>query len=102
MPEYSFTKYVKYLGHFNDYILNNYPSTFEGLFYEDTALILSFSSTIVLIDLETILDNYSEPLTVDNIAEMSTLEPHIVNQTLTFLFLSGLVEESGGRFHVRH
>lgn len=49
-----------------------------------------------------VLQTAAKPLTVDNIAEISTLEPHIVNQTLTFLFLSGLVEESGGSFHVRH
>ncbi|MDO8752204.1 MAG: DNA-processing protein DprA [Candidatus Wolfebacteria bacterium] len=49
-----------------------------------------------------VLQTAAKPLTVDNIAEMSTLEPHIVNQTLTFLFLSGFVEESGGSFHVKH
>lgn len=49
-----------------------------------------------------VLQTAAKPLTVDNIAEKSRLEPHIVNQTLTFLFLSGLIEESGGRFHVRH
>lgn len=49
-----------------------------------------------------VLQEAVKPLTVDNIAEKSRLEPHIVNQTLTFLFLSGLVEESGGRFHAKH
>lgn len=49
-----------------------------------------------------VLQAAAKPLTVDNIAEMSTLEPHIVNQTLTFLFLSGLVLENGGSFHVKH
>lgn len=41
------------------------------------------------------------PLAVDNIIELTTLEPKIVGRHLSFLVLSGAVEEIGGKFTAR-
>jgi DNA processing protein len=38
------------------------------------------------------------PLSVDNIAELTTLESHVVRQHLTFLLLDGSIKERGGLF----
>ncbi|MFH1162219.1 MAG: DNA-processing protein DprA [Candidatus Jorgensenbacteria bacterium] len=40
----------------------------------------------------------SEPLSVDNLAEITTLEPHVIQQTLTYLTFEDLVEERSGKF----
>jgi DNA processing protein len=37
-------------------------------------------------------------LTVDNIAEITKLEPHIVNQRLSYLELEGVIKQEGGKF----
>jgi len=42
--------------------------------------------------------NSLQPLTVDKIAEMTNLEPYVVNERLTFMILRKIVEETGGRF----
>ncbi|MGC9603374.1 MAG: DNA-processing protein DprA [Minisyncoccia bacterium] len=47
------------------------------------------------------LKNSSEPLSVDNLAENTKLELHIVNQRLTFLTLQGIIEEKNGRFRLK-
>jgi DNA processing protein len=47
------------------------------------------------------LQNSPEPLSVDNLAENTNLELHIVNQHLTFLTLQGIIEEKSGRFHLK-
>ncbi|PIP30149.1 DNA-protecting protein DprA [Candidatus Jorgensenbacteria bacterium CG10_big_fil_rev_8_21_14_0_10_54_38] len=39
-----------------------------------------------------------EPLSVDSIAEITTLEPHVIQQTLTYLIFEGLVTERNGKF----
>ena len=44
------------------------------------------------------LKNSAKPLTLDNIIETTKLEPHIVNQRLTFLMLEKIIEEKNGRF----
>lgn len=41
------------------------------------------------------------PLAVDNIIELTTLEPKIVSRHLSFLVLSGAVEEIRGKFMIR-
>ncbi|MDO8557370.1 MAG: DNA-processing protein DprA [Candidatus Jorgensenbacteria bacterium] len=38
------------------------------------------------------------PLDVDRIAELVTLEPHVVQSALTFLSLEGYIEEASGKF----
>ncbi|MDP3725287.1 MAG: DNA-processing protein DprA [Nanoarchaeota archaeon] len=43
----------------------------------------------------------SAPLTVDNLAEITTLEIQALNRILTGLLLSGIVMEEGGRFYIK-
>lgn len=47
------------------------------------------------------LKDASQPLTVDNLAETTMLESHIVNRHLTFLILKETIEEKGGRFYLK-
>jgi DNA processing protein len=44
------------------------------------------------------LTHSGEPLGVDRLSEVTTLEPHVVNQSLTSLMLSDLVAENNGTF----
>lgn len=45
-----------------------------------------------------ILKKAETPLSVDNIAESTKLESHVVRQHLTFLLLDGYIKEQGGLF----
>jgi len=47
------------------------------------------------------LKNFPEPLSVDNLAENTKLELHIVNQRLTFLTIRGVIEDKGGKFQLK-
>jgi DNA processing protein len=47
------------------------------------------------------LEKSPESLTVDNLAENTNLEIHIVNQRLTLLIIKGSIEEKGGRFRLK-
>ncbi len=42
-----------------------------------------------------------EPLSVDNLAATTTLEPHIVQQSLALLMFEGIAEEKNGRWTIR-
>ncbi|MFH1192910.1 MAG: DNA-processing protein DprA [Candidatus Jorgensenbacteria bacterium] len=42
-----------------------------------------------------------EPLSVDNLAAATTLEPHIVQQSLAFLMFEGIAEEKNGRWTIK-
>lgn len=44
------------------------------------------------------LQNRDVEITVDNIVELTKLESHIVNQTLSFLILDGIIKERNGKF----
>jgi DNA processing protein len=42
-----------------------------------------------------------KPLHIDNIVEITKLEPNIINQKLTSLMLEGLIEERNGKFRAK-
>ncbi len=44
------------------------------------------------------IQNNNIETTVDNIIELTKLESHIVNQTLSFLVLDGIIKEQNGKF----
>ena len=47
-----------------------------------------------------VLERASRPLDVDKIADMTKLEPRIVNQTLTFLLMRKIIREIKGRYTI--
>ncbi len=53
--------------------------------------------TLLLLSLE----KSGIPLTIDNLAEITHLEIHIINKKLTFLLLYGLIEEKAGKFGIK-
>lgn len=48
-----------------------------------------------------LLKEMKQSLTLDNIVEMTKLQPHIVTQRITFLTLDGIIEEKNNRYEIR-
>ncbi|MFA6364790.1 MAG: DNA-processing protein DprA [Candidatus Paceibacterota bacterium] len=64
---------------------------------ENTASLSEVESQIV-----NTLTSAREPLTIDKILELTTLQPHIVSEKLTLLLFSGMIEEVGGKFRIKN
>jgi DNA processing protein len=47
-----------------------------------------------------VLRNSTTPLTIDTMIELTKLEAHRVSQSLTFLTVSGIVKDGGGKFFI--
>jgi DNA processing protein len=75
------------------------PDSQLPIFKREPKEIPSISDEVQLTILKTIQEA-EEPLHIDNIVEITKLEPNVVNQKLTFLMLEGLVEEKNGKFKI--
>ncbi|MAF79546.1 DNA-protecting protein DprA [bacterium] len=83
-------------------LLSNYPKlNYKGGTSSNTALSLDELKDENQRKVYTVLCKSQKPLTVDNILKITKLEPQIANQTLTFLLLSGFIEESEGTFNAK-
>ncbi|MFA6407299.1 MAG: DNA-processing protein DprA [Candidatus Paceibacterota bacterium] len=64
---------------------------------ENNIALSEFESQIVRV-----LTSAHEPLSIDKILELTTLQPHIVNEKLTLLLFSGIIEEVSGKFRIKN
>ncbi len=46
------------------------------------------------------IENDGKSLSVDKITELTKLEPHVVNQTIAFLIISGIIKEDKGKYYL--
>lgn len=46
------------------------------------------------------IENDGNSLNVDKIIELTRLEPHVVNQTIAFLVINGIIKEDGGKYYL--
>ncbi len=46
------------------------------------------------------IENDGNSLNVDKITELTRLEPHVVNQTIAFLVINGIIKEDDGKYYL--
>lgn len=80
-------------------LVSSYKDILEDLGLTETVAALKHSTVDAATDpvemkILDALRDADEPLTIDRICELTTLEPHILNEKLTLLTLSGAIQEN--------